>query len=368
MIIEIPEPSDFLDAGIDFLNFAWETVMDLIILLNGLEENAREEVRINFESDFIINIHTTSGTFYYHINDSSKKISEQEIELMIEKEIVNINYTEIHAKFWKSSQRELATAITLIQQGTELLLKARISEISPFLLLAGAAKDWKKDCEQVDTPFAEFKTVDSQELIRIHDTVAKKRLSKPFKDNFIENRKIRNTIMHSFNKKIELIPKNLISTILEISHELIGEFKWIEIRKNFIDRRKASYPFLETLETYHYITIPNEKISHEIEAAINILEPNLTIQFFNFNKKQRRYICLSCREGMSRMAEKAGEDGYTHLAHLRPNESNSTNLYCVICGNTRKVVREDCKDSQCKGNVIDSEENICLTCGEEQDI
>jgi hypothetical protein len=68
---------------------------------------------------------------------------------------------------------------------------------------------------------------------------------------------------------------------------------------------------------------------------------------------------------MSRMAEKIGEEGYTYLAHLMPNVPESTNLYCIICGNSRKVIREDCKNNECKANVIDYEEYICLTCGQD---
>lgn len=46
---------------------------------------------------------------------------------------------------------------------------------------------------------------------------------------------------------------------------------------------------------------------------------------------------------------------------LFPNKPTSTNLYCVVCDQNYKVIRSNCVNEDCKGNVI-SEDETCLTC------
>lgn len=131
MIIEIPTSDEFQRAGLGFLNLAVDQVIELYDQLeqSGVEEDVREE-------------------------------------------------------YWESAQQPLATALTLVQQGAEFLLKAKIADVSPFLLIDGSPSSWPRGSDQQDTPFSDFRTIDAHDLPKAHDSVASVRLSEEFKTQF----------------------------------------------------------------------------------------------------------------------------------------------------------------------------------------
>src|SRR5690606_1801391 len=94
----------------------------------------------------------------------------------LEAEDASVADVELEPEYWKSAQTQLSTALTLAQQGTDFLLKSKIAEVSPFLLIAEGPDKWPRGCHRQDIPFSEFRTVDSQDLVKVHDVVAPKRL------------------------------------------------------------------------------------------------------------------------------------------------------------------------------------------------
>ena len=108
----------------------------------------------------------------------------------------------------------------------------------------------------------------------------------------------------------------------------------------------------------------------EINLVVDLLKPTEVDKYFNFNKKQRRYICPVCyEEAFSEDFVHTGlSDRIPKLAQLKPNRPTSTSVYCIVCNEDSIVAREDCS---CRGNVIKIEEGYeiekgygrCLTCG-----
>jgi hypothetical protein len=249
-------------------------------------------------------------------------------------------------------KKKLATSISLVQQGAEFLLKARIAEISPFLLISGDPSEWPHKCDKDDTSFADFKTIDAQELIRVYNTIHSQKLSDDFIAQYDKLRRLRNTIMHTVSQ-IQITFVDVLTTTLEVNHVLGKPGKWIATRHTYIGHEP--YPLLDPDNT---IVI----LCEEITKAIDILNPSKTMQYFGFNKRQRRYICENCLGESDYF-----ENRYPRLAHLKPNNPDSTNLYCILCEQDRTVIRKDCINENCKGNVIDAETRECLTCNFEQD-
>ena len=105
-------------------------------------------------------------------------------------------------EYWASAQKPLSVALALVQQGTELLLKSRIIEVSPFLIFKGDPSLWPSGCDKQEISFSEFKTIDAQDLIRVHDTVVTSRLTEEFKNRYENLRRKRNTIMHTVDKNV----------------------------------------------------------------------------------------------------------------------------------------------------------------------
>ena len=91
MILEIPTSEEFYTSGKELLNFAWDTVVELLIDLDGLE-------------DYGVDSHDAE---------------------------------EISDACWKLSKRHLTTALSITQQGVEFILKGKIIDVSPFILIAG---------------------------------------------------------------------------------------------------------------------------------------------------------------------------------------------------------------------------------------
>lgn len=165
MIIDIPTFEDFESSGVIFLNIAWDSVHEILFTL---DESEFEEWDDGDMSD----------------------------------------------DFWASAQRPLITALSLVQQATELLLKGKIANVSPYLLIADDPRNWPKGCDKTDVPFVDFRTIDAQDLIRVYNTVVGKRLDDSFIESYEHLRRVRNRIMHSVDKKFRTSPKEIIFTIL----------------------------------------------------------------------------------------------------------------------------------------------------------
>jgi hypothetical protein len=300
MIIDVPTSNDFQQAGIGFLNHAWDAAIELVRL---------------------------SLTF-------------QDLD----------SWGDEARDFWLSAQRPLATALALTQQGIELLLKARIAEVSPFLLLDSS---WCKGHDQTDTPFSDFRTIDSQDLIRAHDTVQAKRLPDDFKNRINQLRKVRNAVFHTIDKRLQVTAKEVTFAILDAVHNLVAEMQWVSIRREAIQNS----PLTAMADDYHHGIL-----AQEFALIIDTFPPADVFRFVGLNKKQRRYLCYDCH----RSCLDFDLPLKCSFAILRPNTPASTKLFCFVCGTETEVLRSPCSTGDCKGNVIHAEDDVCLTCWGDQ--
>jgi hypothetical protein len=231
------------------------------------------------------------------------------------------------------------------------------------LLLDDSVKNSVEHSGSKDRRFAELKTINAQSLIPIFNKLSEKKLSSLFKFKYEGTRKLRNTIMHSLDKNLELIAAEVIITILEANEELLQPKQWIEFRRDFLKcqpiKSVQSYSW-----SYEMQDSPEYEIYRELNLLIDILKPSQLRKYFGFNKKQRRYTCINCLYQMGSIARDF--DLNIDLAQLIPNSPEATEVYCIICESKRKIIRANCINKDCKSNVIDSENNTCLTCGEHQ--
>lgn len=301
MITDIPSPDAYQKTALSLLNLAWESSLELSVALAEAKDGDPDAVE--------------------------------------EKE------------YWAACQTQLTTAIALIQQAMEFTLKAKIAAVSPYLLIAGPPKDWPKDCHKKDVPFADFYAIDAQELIRAHDTVATDRLPDRVKVLFEDMRKIRNSIMHTVDSRLRVEVPQVVLAILEFAEWAIGPHRWTQERRRLIEESPNSIAYASFSDHSTYL------VARELLNTVEILQPADVERLFGFDKKQRRYICPGC-------ATECADDGIEpNLAFLKPNDPTSTNVHCYICDHDYAVFRQDCSDPSCKGNVIESgDEMRCLSC------
>jgi RNase P subunit RPR2 len=304
MIKEIPTPADFRQTGLDYLNLAWDAVEEL--------------------------------TFQFEHGE----------ELYVEED--DVESPDVESEYWSAAQRPISTAVTLAHQGAEFMLKSLISETSPFLLIAGNPSSWPENVTINDTPFAAFRTIDAQDLVRVHDSVSVTRLTPEFVQRFDVLRKKRNSVMHTVDRQLRLTVLDVFRDVLEISHHLTGAHKWPATRRRYLESCAYSVAY----STEHV----NVRMARDFIRLANALSPSEVSKYFGIDKKQRRYFCCDCQ------MEDWDDPLDARSAVLRPNTPKSTEVYCFICGSVRKVVRRHCSNPDCKGNVIETGNNTCLTC------
>jgi hypothetical protein len=305
MIIDIPTSEDFYNSGKELLDFAWDTVVGLLSDIDNLENYGFEP-------------------------DEAEEISDE---------------------YWKSAKRRLTTALSITQQGVEFILKGKITDISAFILIAGDPGKWPSPYG-ADLKFSQFRMLDAQDLIRVHDTVAITPLPPEFVEAFNLLREKRNSIMHSIDKSANVSISEVLDSILFMHKSLFPNETWGQVRSQFI----SNYPISGLEEDY--ICYVSATVCGEISSVFKLLTPAKVKTYFGVDKKQRLYFCPECHSSTSRDLGLGSK-----LAVLNPKGPNSTKIYCPVCNSEYDVVRTDCKDSDCPGNVISQEHEICLTCG-----
>lgn len=199
--------------------------------------------------------------------------------------------------------------------------------------------------------FSEFRAIDAQDLIRVHDTVYEKKLDVGFAGLFEKLRKMRNKAMHTVDKGLNVSAHEVISILLELHEYLFENENWIATRKDFLNNSPASHLFFDTEHV-------DGLVSKEFLAVFKFLKPAEATRFFKVNKKQRLYLCPQCKYEVDKF-----DSGSPQYAVLQPNEPDSEDLFCFVCNSLHSVERKECSQEECPGNVISLEYDICCTCG-----
>ncbi len=297
MVKNIPEADDFFQSGKELFDFSWDVVAKLLTDLDEAE--------------------------YYEIDP--EKISET---------------------YWNSAKSKLTTALSITQQGIEFILKGKIAEISPYLLIADTPSKWPSPYEE-DIEFSSFRTVDAQDLVHIYDIFSEKRLSDRFVERFNELRDKRNRIMHSIDKNIVVQVADVVDSLLYMHKTLFPDETWPSQRLSFL----RSAPDVELGSEEFAIN----RVCRELDLVINLLQPAQVREYFNIDKKQRKYTCPTCLDDANT------DVGFEYMfAELKPKSPDATTIYCPVCNESYNVTREDCA-GECPGNVI-SDAGQCLTC------
>jgi len=298
-MIDIPTANDFFISGKELFDFSWEIVAKLLGDIDDAE--------------------------YY--GENSEEVSDS---------------------YWAAAKRRLTTALSITQQGVELILKGKIAEISPYLLIVDPPSKWPSPYDGKAVSFLDFRTVDAQDLIRVIDTFADEPMPSDFVEQFHQLREKRNRIMHSVDKKLVVNVTEVVESLLFMHKSLFPEENWASVRLRFLDVSPES-----ELGANEY---SRNIVCREISLVIELLKPSKVKTYLGIDKKQRRYICPACYDEANK------DQGFEYyLAVLKPKGPDSNKLYCPICNSTHTVVRQICKEKNCPGNVM-SEEGYCLTC------
>lgn len=298
-MIDIPTANDFFKSGEELLDFSWDVIAKLLTDIDEAE--------------------------YYGVDPE-----------------------EISDGYWTAAKRRLTTALSITQQGVEFVLKGKIAEISPFLLIADPPSKWPSPYDGSNISFSDFRTIDAQDLIRVIDTFSENPMPSKFVEQFNQLREKRNRIMHSVDKQLTVNVTEVIDSLLFMHKTLFPKENWPSLRLSFLEGAPDS-----ELGAYEYST---NRVCWEISLVLKLLNPSKVKEYFGIDKKQRKYFCPKCISEANKDV-----DFEYKLAVLKPKGPTSNKLYCPVCNITYLVFREPCANKDCPGNVI-SEEGDCLTC------
>ncbi|MDC7997377.1 hypothetical protein [Gilvibacter sediminis] len=284
------------------------------------------------------------------------------------------------ADIWDYNEIVLKTSVILTHQAIEALLKSKITEQTPILLIEQKREYWKTLPNSDDVDFASLYTISGQELIRtFFATVAPDQYGQDLVNHCEEVRLLRNKLVHGIGAD-KLVPEPVLILILKTFSLLCGKDSfWLALADKFYDHpaQFEGEPIFVFGPAEHYIHLDY------LEALLGRGEMN---RHFKHDFKARRYLCPDCTGAEGVLVTQDGQaDLYPKFRYtfLRPNEPTSTNVNCLVCHQDFEVERNDCNKEGCQGNVIfinREEEDIdeetgevyveatkfCLTCFETQ--
>ncbi len=304
MISNIPTHNDFYKTGKELLVFSWDIVAKLLVNLDDAE--------------------------YFGIDPD-----------------------EVSDEYWSLANRQISTALAITQQGIEFLLKGRICEISPYLLISDTPSKWPSPYDHEPIEFSNFRTLDAQDLVRVVDTFSDQKLDVSFVKKFNDLRKKRNLIMHSLSTSIDVQFGEVIDSLLYMHSTLFPSESWAKIRKEGL----SNHPNSE-LGGSDYIS---NEICRELLIIINLLTPAQVKKYFKIEKDRRAYFCPECYYEANHDI-----DFEFKLARLTSRDPKCSSIYCPVCDSEYDVSRHECNDDKevCPGNVISDAYSNCLTCGD----
>lgn len=244
--------------------------------------------------------------------------------------------------YWGAAKGRLTTSLALTQQGVELILKGRIAAVSPFLLLTDPGK-WPA----IAKSFAQYRTVDSQDLITLHNSVSSEKLSDDFQRRFNSLRNTRNRVFHSVDKNLTITAVEVLEAILSFHKTFFPEQMWPKKRADFVEGAPEAQ-----LDYDHWT---RSAICHEFGVVMKLLPRPAVKKYFGLDKSKALYMCPKCYDHIN-----SDEERIFKTAQLNEPSKTATTLFCPICNESHEVIREKC--SSCKSNVRSNDER-CLSCG-----
>jgi len=315
VIVDIPTSEEFIANGEGHLNAAWGQVVDLLLAL--------KEIRLAVPEG--------------ELNEADEE------------------------KYWASGGQTVAMSVASVQHGVEAVLKGRIAAISPYVLLAGPPSNWPRACDRQDSSFAEFRTVDAQDLLKLHNTVSVQRLSENFQQWFEKLRKDRNKAIHSVSNKLRLTAKDSLHNILEAHEYLFGAKQWLSARAKYLDLiPDNSIRYFRNEGTKPYISYA---LAREFTVVAEELGDQSASRFFGYMPKLDAYCCPKCIDLWEQRDFHDSQDVEEVSKTFQRTEIGE--FQCVLCGYSCVPRFSNC-DNEEGERLFDEASNRCLSCGAEQ--
>lgn len=253
MIVGVPSHSDLQETATGWMNLAWSLAID---------------EAINFQE------------FEYLFDQMREERGQDAVQKEIE-------------KHWRARTLKLNNSISLTQQSLEIFLKAKIAEVSPFLLIAGEPQSWPSLNVSGQIDFSEFRTIDAIHLPRAAKITSAGSISDDFCQIYTRLRQQRNKIVHLNASSIKAEVGKTITDILNAHRSLFPNELWVNFRRQYLDSTEE-YADKEGIYTGNDYT--NNQICRELSAAIAEVSPSTSRTIFGYDQRKKSLSCPTCLE------------------------------------------------------------------------
>lgn len=259
---------------------------------------------------------------------------------------------------WEYHLGDLSTSLILVYQAIESFLKSSICEKTPLLLIDLKRTDWPTMPNSENKDFNELFTIGGDSLIRTYCSVVDSTKVNIELTDFIEEiRLTRNKIVHGVARN-SLNPEYLVNSILKTYTFFIGaDSWWLSMRELYINN-----PLFGIFNN----DFEEASLIDKLDYVAGLIKPSEFRKHFKLDLKSRKYFCPWCKASL----EEEDRELENEWALLIPQKTTSaTEVKCINCQRTNKVIRQDCTEEDCKGNVIFDGDNglQCLTCNADQE-
>ncbi len=267
-------------------------------------------------------------------------------------------WSEERKEYLEACQPELQSICTIVQQSNELALKARICEVSPFLLLLKSEPKFSTTGSDIE--FSDLRTLDAVDLPGAVNTLSARTLSDEFVQTYNLFRSLRNKVAHLGSADAVFTPEDLLKKMLFQYQQLWPERMWLKEWVQAESNTRLSY-----FHDYSNSS-PYADVFAQWPLALKFIGKSDFKRLFGVAKSQRRYLCLSC----IRLGTTDWNDIRSDPVHTAFLVKGADRTSCFMCGEEVAVERSLCHQDHCKGNVICTDpegenDRICLTCGED---
>jgi hypothetical protein len=197
--------------------------------------------------------------------------------------------------------------------------------------------------------FSQFKTIDAIHLPKVLNAVSAQKLSERFQTHYDDLRNLRNRLMHSVGRA-PIEGPDFYRIVLRSFKYLEPGRPWLKERQAYLERNEDAV--LYSGDAGDYVLIK------EAVRVIESLKPSDCVDLLGFDRRKRRYLCPSCEATLSSF-----EDEGAYLCQLSEDDPNHISIRCYLCETSFEVERARCSNEDCKGDVIWTEDQMCLTCG-----
>lgn len=262
---------------------------------------------------------------------------------------------DIRDEYLRASREDLQAILAAVQQSNELALKARIVEVSPYLLLLNSDISFSNAPKQVE--FSTLRTLDAVDLPKAVNTLCNAPLSDSYIQLYGKLRVLRNQYTHLGDTRRVLDPLKIMNDMIDQYIELWPARFWLKDRTELASISRNGF-----FDGKHSSTRLYVMSQFAYERAL--FPPSRFRKLFGVKKSAVRLACHSCRNDW--YIEHGGVPAERCLTACYDGERQR--VHCLMCKEDFAVSGEQCSAANCKSEFVAprdaaSGRGLCFACG-----